>query len=97
MQQLHRKQSTTLKKRIRSPIPMATALSDPVEEAERPFQTGAADVLDADLRHRMISEAAYYLYRQRGCAEGYELDDWLQAEAQIDRTSPEQSREGEVR
>jgi hypothetical protein len=32
----------------------------------------------------MISEAAYYLYSQRGYADGYDLDDWLQAEAQID-------------
>jgi hypothetical protein len=32
----------------------------------------------------MISEAAYYLYTQRGYDDGYDLDDWLQAEEQIE-------------
>ena len=35
-----------------------------------------------DLRHRMISEAAYQLYAQRGYVEGSELTDRLQAEAE---------------
>ena len=51
---------------------------------DMPLEGGAQAVFDLDLRHRMISEAAYYLYTQRGYAEGYDLDDWLQAEAQID-------------
>jgi len=52
--------------------------------AEMPFEEGAHDALDPDLRHRMISEAAYHLYAERGYADGYDLDDWLQAETQID-------------
>ena len=59
-----------------------------VEEADatpdQPFAEGAQDAIDADLRHRMISEAAYRRYVQRGYADGYDLDDWLQAEAEID-------------
>ncbi len=51
---------------------------------DMPFEQGAHDELDPDLRHRMISEAAYYLCTQRGCADGYDMDDWLQAEEQID-------------
>ncbi|HTN93523.1 MAG TPA: DUF2934 domain-containing protein [Gallionella sp.] len=31
----------------------------------------------------MIEEAAYYLAEKRGFAPGQELEDWLQAEAQI--------------
>lgn len=38
-----------------------------------------------ELRHRMISEAAYQLYAERGYVDGLELDDWLQAEAEVDR------------
>ena len=49
-----------------------------------PFEEGAHDALDPDLRHRIISEAAYYLYARRGYEDGYDQDDWLQAEAQID-------------
>ena len=41
--------------------------------------------IGAELRHRMISEAAYRLYAERGYADGLELDDWLQAEAEVDR------------
>ena len=38
-----------------------------------------------DLRHGMIREAAYHLYAQRGYVDGFELADWLQAEAEGDR------------
>jgi len=31
----------------------------------------------------MIEEAAYYLAEKRGFAPGHELEDWLQAKAQI--------------
>lgn len=59
---------------------------EPVDEraAEQPFAEGAADVVDPDLRHRMISEVAFGLYSQRGFAEGNDVDDWLAAEAQVD-------------
>jgi hypothetical protein len=30
-----------------------------------------------------ISARAFELYLQRGCVPGYELDDWLQAEAEL--------------
>jgi hypothetical protein len=51
---------------------------------DQPFAEGAQDGLDADLRQRMISERAYRLYCERGGGEGYDLDDWLQAEAEVD-------------
>jgi hypothetical protein len=38
-----------------------------------------------DLRHAMIAEAAYYLAERRGFKPGHELEDWLAAEAMIDR------------
>jgi hypothetical protein len=60
---------------------------------ETPFEEGAHDMLDADLRHRMISETAYHLYAQRGYADGYDLDDWFQAETQIDHISLSANRE----
>lgn len=51
---------------------------------DQPFAEGIEDGLDADLRQRMISERAFRLYCERGGAEGYDLDDWLQAEAEVD-------------
>jgi hypothetical protein len=33
----------------------------------------------------MISQAAYQIYAQRGYVDGFELADWFQAEAEIDR------------
>jgi hypothetical protein len=33
----------------------------------------------------MISEGAYHRYLGRGCGDGYDLDDWLAAEAEVDR------------
>ena len=38
-----------------------------------------------DERRAMIAEAAYYLAERRGFKPGHELEDWLAAEAQIDR------------
>jgi hypothetical protein len=53
-------------------------------EPDQPFAEGALDGIDPDLRHRMISEAAYRYYCERGYTDGYDMDDWLQAEAAID-------------
>jgi len=30
-----------------------------------------------------IEQYAYFLYKQRGCQPGHELDDWLEAEKQL--------------
>jgi Protein of unknown function (DUF2934) len=37
-----------------------------------------------ELRRAMISEAAYLRAEQRGFASGYELEDWLVAEREVD-------------
>jgi hypothetical protein len=39
--------------------------------------------LSSDEIHKLVAEAAYYRAEQRGFAQGYEVDDWLAAEAQI--------------
>ena len=35
-------------------------------------------------RHANVAEAAYLLAEQRGFAPGHEIDDWLQAELQVE-------------
>src|SRR5512135_2781274 len=52
---------------------------------DQPFSDPARDMIDPALRHRMISEAAYRRYVERGYADGYDLDDWLQAEAAVEQ------------
>jgi Protein of unknown function (DUF2934) len=51
---------------------------------EQPFAEGLKDELDPELRYRVISEAAFHRQAQRGYDEGYERDDWLDAEAEVD-------------
>jgi hypothetical protein len=46
----------------------------------KPPDTRASDRVKL---HAMIAEAAYYRAERRGFAPGHELEDWLQAEAQI--------------
>jgi hypothetical protein len=37
-----------------------------------------------DERHRLIARAAYFRSEYRGFAPGYELEDWLWAEREVD-------------
>jgi Protein of unknown function (DUF2934) len=45
---------------------------------------GRADISAEELR-KLISEAAYYRAKQRGFEPGHELEDWIQAEADVIR------------
>lgn len=40
-----------------------------------------------DERDTVLRQAAYYLYEQRGCGHGHDVDDWLAAEAVLDQGS----------
>ena len=40
---------------------------------------------DEERHHRMIEEAAYFIAELRGFCEGFELDDWLAAEAEVNQ------------
>lgn len=53
-------------------------------EAETPFAEGSNAQLDPDLRYRLISERAYARYCERVYSDGYDVDDWLEAEAEVD-------------
>jgi DUF2934 family protein len=76
-------------KRAASKRPHLVAVPEPSQDSDSvsdaPVEQGAQSTLDSDLRYRMISEAAYYLYTQRGYDDGYALDDWLQAEAEVEQ------------
>lgn len=53
--------------------------------AKAASSTRTSGPADASSRTHYIAEAAYYLAERRGFCEGSELDDWLRAEAEIDR------------
>ena len=49
-------------------------------------QAHITELVPASLRHDMITLAAYHRSAERGFAPGYELDDWLAAERDVDAT-----------
>ena len=60
-------------RRARQPVSSAHS-PQPVEQGER----------EAMMRAAMIAEAAYYRAEARGFEAGHELEDWLDAEREID-------------
>ncbi len=66
--------------------PMAIDSGDRLRPADPAVAVLAAPAphrpaVDLHLRHHAIAEAAYLTAERRGFAPGFELDDWLQAEA----------------
>lgn len=60
---------------------------------QEPVKSSAA-AIDAGARRAMTAEAAYYRAERRGFAPGRELDDWVAAEAEIERaTAPHRGDE----
>jgi hypothetical protein len=67
---MHRSSASTIRK-IRANN--STALTDSTKSVE-----------GSDLNnHERIASRAYTLYEQRGRQDGYDLDDWLEAERQV--------------
>lgn len=63
----------------RHPRPIPTLVMD-----DAPDIDDTPDI-EPEVRYRMISEAAYHRYLDRGCVDGYDVDDWLSAEADVER------------
>jgi hypothetical protein len=55
-----------------------------MDDKERIEITEPTGGVTAEERQRLISEAAYYRAERRGFMEGFELQDWLEAEAEFD-------------
>jgi hypothetical protein len=81
-----------MKQQVSSPVVKPPARRAPqVRKAParpRPARSPDADADDsAEARDRAIRETAYAFYEARGCIDGHELDDWFEAEAQVDRAA----------
>ena len=90
-QESNKRNETAKASNLQPPDIRTVPESEGEPESERVFSEGAQVEMDEDLRHRMISEAAYNLYAQRGYVDGFELDDWFQAEAEVGRILSAQS------
>jgi hypothetical protein len=71
-----------LEKSTRTPAASATVV--PNEELINVSVMRTKAQLDTERRNAMIAEAAYYRAERRGFESGFELEDWLEAEAEID-------------
>jgi DUF2934 family protein len=49
------------------------------------------DMGSQELTEEIIRMRAYQLFEQRGCRHGYDMDDWLQAEAEVMGKKPSPS------
>lgn len=85
-----RRASTRTRARLRQPA-QSVPTPPPSDEPDQPFAEGAADVLGPDLRHRLISEAAFHHLAERGFEDGSEVEDWSQSEDEVDHTLIRQS------
>ena len=50
---------------------------------EKDEHSRVSNVGSLELTEEIIRTRAYQLFEQRGCEQGHDLDDWLQAEAEI--------------
>lgn len=48
-------------------------------------QAPSLPVLNAQERDKLVAQAAYFRAEKRGFAPGYELQDWVEAEAEVKR------------
>ncbi len=56
----------------------------PIEKTVPAASLSSKQSIEADHRHHMIEEAAYYLAEKRQFAGDCSMDDWLEAERIID-------------
>jgi len=48
-------------------------------------QAAPSPALNAQERDKLVAQAAYFRAEKRGFAPGYELQDWVEAEAEVKR------------
>ena len=50
---------------------------------QNPNSPEETDLSDTALLRRLFARRAYQLYEARGCLDGFDVQDWLQAEREI--------------
>jgi hypothetical protein len=71
--------------REKNPTTQTTRKSAPRKAATRPrVEKAVASFVGPEQRAALIAEAAFYRAEKRGFAPGFENEDWLAAEAEVD-------------
>jgi hypothetical protein len=80
------KRESSGKKTTRRKAAAATELTDNAAMVvlESTAMTGSTNI-DPDVRRQLVAAEAYFRAERRGFAAGNELDDWVAAEAAVDR------------
>lgn len=63
--------------------PRSDKIAGPAKGRSR-YSCIAEVILESNVRHEQIAQAAYFRAERRGFQRGHELDDWLAAESEID-------------
>jgi hypothetical protein len=81
------KKVPTKKPVVRAKSNRVSATTKPARSSAKPARSSAKPVNQASGEERieMIRTAAYFISQQRGYHGNYELDDWIEAEREIDR------------
>jgi len=80
-----KKKTATKTKTIKKPTKTAKKASTAKSTTRKSSTSKSTSTIDHSRRQQMIAEAAYYNALQRGFSPGNDMDDWLIAEAQVDK------------
>ena len=64
---------------------VAAPVLAPQQPAPTDVSASEAEKCESEKREALIRIAAYSFYERRGYVSGHELEDWLQAEMEVDR------------
>jgi len=78
------------------PSKASAGMTQPAAQVHESSQT-ATSKGDVEKREAMIRIAAYTFYERRGFVSGHELEDWLEAEMEVDRQSAAEPKPTEVK
>ena len=80
-----KKQPAAPRKTTTKAPPQAPAKAAAAPRSTKEITPDARVELSREELQKLISEAAYYRAKQRGFEPGHELEDWIQAEAEVMR------------
>jgi hypothetical protein len=69
-----------------SPKTAASLAATELLDSAVPEDGSEPHAMTEEIRQQMIAEAAYYRAEARDFAPGYELEDWLEAQDDVDRS-----------